>query len=78
MTMPTGRTIETVEYFHPDAEELLRDTYGLMIYQESVMRLPEIAGYTSHKPTISKGNGQKYVLPWRKSESFTGHGKYGI
>ena len=24
-----------VEYFHPDAEELLADTYGLMIYQES-------------------------------------------
>ncbi|HEX4868413.1 MAG TPA: DNA polymerase III subunit alpha, partial [Acidimicrobiales bacterium] len=27
-----------VEYFHPDAEALLADTYGLMIYQESVMR----------------------------------------
>ena len=25
-----------VEYFHPDAEEVLADTYGLMIYQESV------------------------------------------
>ena len=23
-----------VEYFHPDAEEVLGDTYGLMIYQE--------------------------------------------
>src|SRR5690606_21490214 len=29
---------QKVEYFHPDAEELLADTYGLMIYQESVMR----------------------------------------
>ena len=25
-----------VEYFHPDAEEVLSDTFGLMIYQESV------------------------------------------
>ena len=25
-----------VEYLHPDAEEMLGDTYGLMIYQESV------------------------------------------
>src|SRR3546814_19926897 len=36
-----------VEYFHPDAEELLADTYGLMIYQESVMRVAQkFAGYT--------------------------------
>jgi DNA polymerase-3 subunit alpha len=28
-----------VQYFHPDAEEVLADTYGLMIYQESVMRV---------------------------------------
>src|SRR3546814_12846899 len=36
-----------VEYFHPDAEELLADTYGLMIYQESVLRVAQkFAGYT--------------------------------
>ena len=36
-----------IEYFHPDAEELLRDTYGLMIYQESVMRVAQkFAGYS--------------------------------
>ena len=35
-----------VEYFHPDAEEVLGDTYGLMIYQESVMRVAQkFAGY---------------------------------
>ena len=28
-----------VEYFHEDAEDILADTYGLMIYQESVMRV---------------------------------------
>ena len=36
-----------VSYFHPDAEELLGDTYGLMIYQESVMRVAQkFAGYS--------------------------------
>ena len=36
-----------VEYFHADAEEVLGDTYGLMIYQESVMRVAQkFAGYS--------------------------------
>ncbi len=36
-----------VEYFHEDAEEVLGDTYGLMIYQESVMRVAQkFAGYS--------------------------------
>jgi len=36
-----------VTYLHPDLEPILRDTYGLMIYQESVMRVAQkFAGYT--------------------------------
>jgi DNA polymerase-3 subunit alpha len=36
-----------VTYFHADAEEILADTYGLMIYQESVMRVAQrFAGYS--------------------------------
>ena len=36
-----------IEYLHPDAEEVLGDTYGLMIYQESVMRVAQkFAGYS--------------------------------
>ena len=36
-----------VEYFHADAEEVLADTFGLMIYQESVMRVAQrFAGYS--------------------------------
>src|SRR3546814_9936718 len=35
------------EFFHPDAEELLADTYGLMIYQELIMRVAQkFAGYS--------------------------------
>ncbi len=38
---------KAVQYLHPDAEEILRDTWGLMIYQESVMRIAQkFAGYS--------------------------------
>src|SRR4029078_6069914 len=36
-----------IKYLHPDMEELLGDTYSLMIFQESVMRVAqEFAGYS--------------------------------
>jgi DNA-directed DNA polymerase III PolC len=36
-----------IEYLHADAEEVLGDTYGLMIYQESMMRIAQrFAGYS--------------------------------
>lgn len=30
---------ETVSYLHPDLEPILRDTYGVLIYQEQIMRV---------------------------------------
>jgi DNA polymerase-3 subunit alpha len=49
------------EYFHPDAAELLGDTYGLMIYQESVMRVAQkFAGYSlAEADTLRKACGKK-------------------
>jgi len=36
-----------VAYLHPDAEDILGDTWGLMIYQEGVMRIAQkFAGYS--------------------------------
>ena len=36
-----------VDYFHPDAEEILGETQGLMIYQELLMRVAQkFAGYS--------------------------------
>jgi DNA polymerase-3 subunit alpha len=38
---------QSISYLHADLEEVLGDTYGLMIYQESVMRVAQkIAGYS--------------------------------
>ena len=50
-----------VEYLHPDAEEILADTYGLMIYQESVMRIAQrFAGYSlAEADNLRKACGKK-------------------
>ncbi len=46
---------------HPDLAELLEETYGLMIYQESMMRVAqEIAGYTlAEADDLRKACGKK-------------------
>ncbi|MEL6982174.1 MAG: OB-fold nucleic acid binding domain-containing protein, partial [Actinomycetota bacterium] len=50
-----------VEYIHPDAEELLGDTYGLMIYQEQMMRVSQkFAGYSlADADNLRKAAGKK-------------------
>src|SRR5690606_12179122 len=50
-----------IEFFHEDAEELLADTYGLMIYQESVMRVAQkFAGYSlAQADSLRKAMGKK-------------------
>ena len=50
-----------IEYFHPDAEDLLADTYGLMIYQELIMRVAQrFAGYSlAQADNLRKAMGKK-------------------
>ena len=50
-----------ISYFHPDAKEILHDTYGLMIYQESVMRVAQrFAGYSlAEADNLRKACGKK-------------------
>jgi DNA polymerase-3 subunit alpha len=52
---------QAVSYLHPDLEEILGDTYGLMIYQESVMRVAQrFAGYTlAEADNLRKACGKK-------------------
>ena len=52
---------QEVKYLHPDLEEILKDTYGLMIYQESVMRVAQrFAGYTLEEAdNLRKACGKK-------------------
>lgn len=40
-----GRAV--VEYFHPDIEQILKPTYGVIVYQEQVMQIAQVlANYT--------------------------------
>ncbi|MEY2417648.1 MAG: polymerase subunit alpha [Actinomycetota bacterium] len=50
-----------IEYIHPEMEELLGDTYGLMIYQESMMRVAQrFAGYSlAEADNLRKAAGKK-------------------
>ena len=52
---------KTVDYLHADAEEVLGDTYGLMIYQESMMRVAQkFAGYSlADADNLRKACGKK-------------------
>jgi DNA polymerase III subunit alpha len=57
--MKNGRM--AIEYLHPDMESVLGDTYGLMLYQESVMRVAErFAGYTLQEAdNLRRATGKK-------------------
>ena len=52
---------EPIVYEHADLEPILKDTYGLMIYQESVMRVAQkMAGYSlSEADNLRKACGKK-------------------
>jgi DNA polymerase III alpha subunit len=55
-----------VDYFHPMTEEITKETYGLVIYQEQVMRIARDIGQmtwediTSLRRTMSKSFGIEY------------------
>ncbi|HEY3943354.1 MAG TPA: DNA polymerase III subunit alpha [Acidimicrobiales bacterium] len=52
---------KTLTYLHPDLEPNLKDTYGLMLYQESVMRVAQkFAGYSLEEAdNLRKACGKK-------------------
>src|SRR6202011_1583572 len=50
-----------VSYYHDDVREILEPTYGLMIYQEQLMRVAQrLAGYTLEEAdNLRKATGKK-------------------
>ncbi len=50
-----------IEFLHPDAKEVLGDTYALMVYQESMMRIAQkFAGYSlAEADNLRKACGKK-------------------
>ncbi len=46
---------EKVEYIHPSLEPILRDTYGIIVYQEQIIRIAtDIGGYTSGEADLMR------------------------
>jgi DNA polymerase-3 subunit alpha len=42
-----GRTSGAIDYLHPDLTEVMKPTYGVILYQEQVMQIAQVlAGYT--------------------------------
>ena len=62
---------EEVSYPHPVAENILKETYGIIVYQEQVMQLVRaLAGFTrGESDTVRKGMGKKIKEVLDKMES---------
>lgn len=62
---------EKVEYDHPIMENTLRETYGVTVYQEQVMRISrEMGGFTrGEADTLRKAMGKKDVRLMEKFEN---------
>ncbi len=52
---------ETIEYLHPKLEAILKETYGIIVYQEQVMRVAsELAGFSLSKAdNLRRAMGKK-------------------
>jgi DNA polymerase-3 subunit alpha len=55
------RGVEPVRYAHPSLEPILRETYGIMVYQEQVMRIANVlAGFSlDEADTLRKAMSKK-------------------
>ncbi|MFH1533046.1 MAG: DNA polymerase III subunit alpha [Pseudomonadota bacterium] len=75
---------EPVTYFHPSVKEILKETYGVVVYQEQVMQIScAIAGYSLGRADILRkamGKKKKEIIdaeraPFIKASIARGHKK---
>jgi DNA polymerase-3 subunit alpha len=73
---------EQVKYLHPLLELVLRDTYGVIIYQEQVMRVAQaLSGYTLEQADILRaamGKKNKAVMEKERERFIQGAVKNGV
>ena len=62
---------EAIDYLHPDLEEILGDTYGIMVFQEQVLQVArKMAGFTMiEADTLRKAMGKKIPAVMRQQEA---------
>ena len=67
---------QKIEYLHPKMEETLRETYGVIVYQEQVMRIAsDIAGYTLAEADLMRramGKKDKAAMASQKNKFVDG------
>ncbi len=74
--------LEVVEYPHPWLEEILKDTYGIMVYQEQIMQTAQkIGGFSlAQADNLRRAMGKKKMDVMEKEKEFfvAGAAKNGI
>ena len=74
--------VEEVRYFHPLAESALKETYGIPVYQEQVMRMSkDMCGFTgAEADTLRKAMGKKIpkLMKEMKAKFIDGAVKNGV
>lgn len=67
---------ERMEYIHPKLEPILKETYGVIVYQEQVMKITsEIAGFSLAKADLMRramGKKDKVLMAEQKKEFVSG------
>ncbi len=72
---------QTIHYLHPKLEPILKETYGVIVYQEQVMKIAsEIAGFTLAKADLMRramGKKDKALMATMKKEFIDGAVRLG-
>ncbi|MEL7302533.1 MAG: DNA polymerase III subunit alpha, partial [Pseudomonadota bacterium] len=73
---------ETPDYLHPMLKDILRETYGVIIYQEQVMQIAQVmAGYSLGKADVLRramGKKDKAAMAQQQAEFVTGAVENGV
>ncbi len=71
-----------IEYPHPDLEEILKETYGIIIYQEQVMKIAQVlSGYSLGEADMLRramGKKDKAEMDRQKSRFINGAVERGV
>ncbi|OLD78568.1 MAG: hypothetical protein AUI33_03555 [Ignavibacteria bacterium 13_1_40CM_2_61_4] len=73
---------QKIEYIHPKLEPILKETYGIIVYQEQVMKIAsEVAGFSLAKADLMRramGKKDKALMAKQKTEFIDGAVKRGF
>ncbi len=73
---------KAIEYLHPTLEPILRETYGIILYQEQVMRIAvEVGGFSGGEADLLRramGKKKAKELAKQRERFLAGAGKRGV